>query len=138
MANGESVHSKGRASPRKIYETTVADIVERSNGSIDDMEMLKSRISSVKSTPARGALKIPATAPAAPQPKSMVIFLYDRPMYRATFDPMAAPVYTIGASAPTDPPNPMVTDDAAMDDHILCGRIFDSFFDTATSTLVTP
>ena len=59
-------------------------------------------------------------------------------MYLATLDPIAAPVYTIGASAPTDPPNPMVTEDAATEVHILWGRILDSFFDTATSTFVTP
>ena len=51
---------------------------------------------------------------------------------------MAAPVYTIGASAPTEPPNPMVRELVTMEDHMLCGLIFDSFFETATSTLVTP
>ena len=86
---------------------------------MDVIEMLKRRISSVKRTPARGALKIPATAPAAPQPRRMVIFLYDKPMYLATFEPIAAPVYTIGASAPTEPPNPIVTEDAAIEVHML-------------------
>ena len=85
----------------------------------------------MNSTPAKGALKIPATAPAAPQPRSMVIFLYESPIYRATFDPIAAPVYTIGASAPTEPPNPIVTEEATIDDHILWERILDSFLDTA-------
>ena len=33
---------------------------------------------------------------------------------------MAEPVSTIGASAPTDPPNPMVTADAMTDDQQLC------------------
>jgi len=119
MENGESVHSKGGFNPRNIYETTVAEIVDNRSGSMDVMEMLKSSISSVKSTPAKGALNIPATAPAAPQPRRMVMFLYDSPIYRATFEPIAAPVYTIGASAPTEPPNPMVTDDASMEVHIL-------------------
>ena len=41
-------------------------------------------------------------------------------------------------SAPTDPPNPIVTEEARIDDHMLCGRIFDSFLDTACRTLVTP
>jgi hypothetical protein len=74
------VQSNAGASPRKIYEITVAEIVESSNGRIDVIEILKSRISRVKRTPARGALKIPATAPAAPQPRRIVIFLYDRPI----------------------------------------------------------
>ena len=51
---------------------------------------------------------------------------------------MAAPVYTIGASAPTEPPNPIVRELVAMEDHILCGLILDSFLDMASSTLVTP
>ena len=63
------------ASPRKIYETTVAVIAEINSGSMEVMEILKSNISRVKSTPASGALKIPATAPAAPHPSKIVIFL---------------------------------------------------------------
>ena len=34
----------------------------------------------------------PAAAPAAPQPSRIVIFLYERPIYLATFEPIAAPV----------------------------------------------
>ena len=86
---------------------------------MDVMEMLKSRISKVKRTPAKGALKIPATAPAAPHPKRIVTFLYDSPIYLPTLEPIAAPVYTIGASAPTEPPNPIVTAEATIDVHIL-------------------
>ena len=73
--NGDREHSNGRESPRKTYDITVADIVDISSGNIELMEMLKRRISRVKRTPARGALKIPATAPAAPQPSRMVMFL---------------------------------------------------------------
>ena len=132
------VHSNGGWLPKTAYDTTVAEIVESNSGRIELMEILNRRISNVKSTPARGALNMPATAPAAPQPKRIVIFLYDSPIYLATFEPMAAPVYTIGASAPTEPPKPMVTDEASIDDHMLWGRILDSFLDTARSTLVTP
>ena len=63
-----------------MYDITVAEIVERSSGRIDDIEILKRRISRVNKTPAKGALKIPATAPAAPHPKRIVMFLYERPM----------------------------------------------------------
>ena len=49
-------------------------MVEMSNGSNDFIDTLKSRISSVKSTPASGALKMPATAPAAPHPNRSVTF----------------------------------------------------------------
>lgn len=41
----------------------------------DVIEILKRRISNVKRTPANGALKIPATAPAAPHPRRIVMFL---------------------------------------------------------------
>ena len=44
----------------------------------------------------------------------------------------------MGASAPTDPPNPMVTELVRMDDHMLWGLILDSLRDTACRTLVTP
>ena len=73
--NGVSEHSKGVLRPRKMYETTVADTVERSNGIIEFIEILKRRISRTKRTPARGALNIPATAAAAPHPKRMVMLL---------------------------------------------------------------
>ena len=75
ILKGVNVHSNGRASPRKMYETMVADTVENSSGIMEVMEMLNSRISNVNRTPASGALNMPATAPAAPQPRSMVMFL---------------------------------------------------------------
>ena len=138
MENGVRSFSKATVLPRNKYDTVVAVIDEITNGSNDVIDILNSRISKVKSTPANGALNIPATAPAAPHPRRIVIFLYESPIALATFEPIAAPVYTIGASAPTDPPNPIVTELADTDDHILCGFILDSFFDTARSTLVTP
>ena len=124
--------------PIKRYVTTVAVTDESSSGRMAFIDMLKSRISSVKSTPASGALKMPAMAAAAPQPSSIVMFLYDKPALRATTEPMAAPEYTIGASAPTLPPKPMVTLLAAMELQVLWALMLESFFETACSTLVTP
>ena len=57
---------------------------------------------------------------------------------RPMFEPIAAPVYTIGASAPTDPPKPMVKEEVSTEDQVLWGLILDSFLDTASRTLVTP
>ena len=51
---------------------------------------------------------------------------------------MAEPVSTTGASAPTEPPKPMVTELAIMEDHILCGFIMLLRCDMAKSILVTP
>ena len=52
---------------------TVAEMVEISSGSMEFIDTLKRRISIVNSTPARGALNIPAMAPAAPQPSRIVM-----------------------------------------------------------------
>ena len=75
IMNGDSVHENGVDLPRIRLETTVADTEETSRGIIDVMEMLKRRISRVNSTPASGALKIPAMAPAAPHPSRIVMLL---------------------------------------------------------------
>ena len=55
IVNADIVHSKAGWSPKKIYDITVAEIVESNRGRIELMEMLKRRISRVKSTPASGA-----------------------------------------------------------------------------------
>ena len=102
------------------------------------MDRLNRRISRVNRTPASGALKMPATAPAAPHPSKSVIPRYDKPMYRPRLEPMAAPVYTMGASAPTDPPKPIVRALVTNEDTVLCFLILDSFLETAWSTFVTP
>ena len=49
----------------------VAETVEIRRGRIEDIEILKRSISNVNKTPASGALKIPATAPAAPEAKKV-------------------------------------------------------------------
>ena len=92
MTNGSMVLKKATSLPKKRYDIAVAVTVDINRGSIDVIEMLKRRISNVKRIPAIGALKIPATAPAAPQPKRIVICLYERPSTLAIFEPMAAPV----------------------------------------------
>ena len=59
--------------PRRRYDTIVADTEERSSGRSELMDRLNRRISRVNRTPASGALKMPATAPAAPQPSRSVM-----------------------------------------------------------------
>ena len=81
---------------------------------------------------------MPATAPAAPQHRRMVICRYDSPRERATLEPMAAPVYTMGASAPTEPPKPMVTELDRREDHILWLLIRELLRDMENRTFVTP
>ena len=70
-----------------------------------------------------GALKIPATAPAAPHPTRSIICLLLNLNICPNELPMALPVSTIGASAPTLPPKPMVMALATTDDQVLWGFI---------------
>ena len=44
---------------------------------------------------------------------------------------MAEPVSTMGASAPTEPPKPMVMADAMTLDHVLCALSLDLFEEMA-------
>ena len=97
----------------------------------DDIVISMSSTSSVKTSPAIGALKMPAIAPAAPQPTSVISVL--RSMWNSfpRFEPMADPVSTIGASAPTEPPKPMVIAEAMTDDQQLCDFRRDLFVEIA-------
>ena len=88
-------------------------------------EKLKSSIStsSTKTSPAMGALNTPDTAPAAPHPTSNIKVLGCKWNRLPKSEPHAAPVSTIGASAPTEPPKPMVMALAMMLDQRLCDLI---------------
>ena len=88
-----------------------------SNDAIDKSTINTSR---VKTSPAIGALKIPAMAAAAPHPTRRIRFFFSRWNICPRLLPMAEPVSTIGASAPTEPPKPMVIADATTDDQQLC------------------
>ena len=76
--------------------------------------------SSVNTNPAIGALKIPAIAAAAPHPTISISVLLSVLKNCPRLLPIAEPVSTIGASAPTDPPNPMVMAEAMTELHVLC------------------
>lgn len=109
-----------------------------SRGSSDPMVRSIMSTSSVKTSPVMGALNIPATAPAAPQPTSSISVLLFMRNSRPRFDPMADPVSTMGASAPTDPPNPIVMALAMMLVQVLCSFILLCFCAMANSILVMP
>ena len=78
------------------------------------------RTSIVNSKPAMGALKMPAIPAAAPQATSMASVCGGSLNACPRLLPMAAPVNTMGPSAPTDPPKPMVNDEAMSDEYMLC------------------
>jgi len=109
--------------PESMYETVVAVRDVTNNGRIEDMARSSSNTSMTNNIPAMGALNIPAMAPAAPQPTSNIKLRCSRWKNLPRLDPMADPVSTIGASAPTDPPNPMVSELAMSDEYMLCGLI---------------
>ena len=89
----------------------------------DDSVRSMSSTSIVNTSPAMGALKIPATAPAAPHPTSNIIVRPSTLNSLPKLEPMADPVSTIGASAPTEPPKPMVMELAMTDEYMLWGRM---------------
>ena len=93
--------------------------LEISSGMSDDMVRSISKTSIVNTNPAMGALKIPDTAPAAPQPTRSIIVRASTRNKRPKLEPIAEPVSTIGASAPTEPPNPMVIELATTDEYML-------------------
>ena len=89
------------------------------NGMIEVRVRSSINTSSEKIRAAMGALKMPAIAPVAPQAiKSTVVLKFSRKSW-LIFEPIAAPVDTIGASIPTEPPNPPVNVHAIMDEYIL-------------------
>ena len=84
--------------------------------------MVRSTISTsrVNTSPAIGALYIPAMAADAPHPTSKIMVRLSSLNSCPRLEPMAEPVNTMGASAPTEPPKPMVIAEAITDDQQLC------------------
>ncbi len=104
-----------------------------------DSAVKSRRISSIaKNTPARGALKVAAMPPAAPQAtrilrrSSVTLSQPPRP------EPSAEPICTIGPSRPTDPPPPMHSAEARDLTRATCGAIFPPRRATAYITSGTP
>ena len=124
--------------PDTANVTPAAVTHEISKGSKAPIVRSIMRTSRVNTSPAIGALKMPATAPAAPQPtKSISVLLLMRNRH-PRLEPMAEPVSTMGASAPTEPPNPMVMALAMTLDHVLCALILLCLRAMAKRILVTP
>ena len=72
--------------------------------------MSNNSTSKAKSTPAIGALNAAPMPPATPQASRSVRSLIDKRYFLEKLEPMAAPVTTIGASSPVEPPSPTVTE----------------------------
>ena len=137
--NGSAV-SRGNIGsvPVSIYEIAVAVTEEMSKGATEVIVRSIISTSSVNTRPAIGALKIPPIAPAAPHPIMSIMVFWSKRNAFARLEPMAAPVRTIGASAPTEPPKPMVRPDPMMEDHMLCALMIDLRCEIAYRILVIP
>ena len=116
----------------------VAVTLEVRMGSKEAIDKSTISTSSVNTNPAIGALKMPAIAADAPQPTSSISCLLSILNNCPRLEPMAEPVSTIGASAPTDPPKPMVMADAMTDDQQLCPRKRERLEEMAYSIRVIP
>ena len=92
---------------------------DTSNGSSEPMLRSNISTSSTNTRPAIGALNMPAIAPAEPQPTSSMSVRCSILNIRPILEPMAEPVSTIGLSAPTDPPIPIVMALAMTDEYML-------------------
>ena len=117
-----SVKVNNLLSPIKIYVKQVAVTDAIRIGEI--LIIVRSIISTsmVNTSPAIGALKMPAIAAAAPHPTSSISVLLLRRNSCPRLLAMLEPVNTIGASAPTEPPKPMVMAEAMTDDQQLWAR----------------
>ena len=102
-----------------MYETVAAVTDETSKGNNEPILRSNINTSSTNTRPAMGALNIPAMAPAAPQPTSSTRVRCSILNIRPTFEPIAEPVRTIGDSAPTEPPIPIVMALAITEEYIL-------------------
>ena len=124
--------------PLSKYDTVVAVTAVTSRGRMDDMVRSSSSTSITKRIPAIGALNMPAMAPAAPQPTRIIRLCCSSLKNLPRLEPMAEPVSTMGASAPTEPPNPMVTELATSDECMLWGLMRLLRCEMEKRILVTP
>ena len=139
MVNGLSMLNENMESvPYRAYDTHTEVILVVSKGRRERMVRSSISTSITNINPAIGALKMPATAPAAPHPTSNISVCGGKWNRLPRSEPMAEPVSTIGASAPTDPPNPMVMELANTLDQRLWGRIRARLREMAYNILVTP
>ena len=129
---------KAGKSPRKCWLTTVPVTEEITIG--ENWATPKSpRITSTANrAPAIGALKVAAIPAAAPHPTSVRRRCSSMRSHWPIVEPMAEPIYTIGPSRPTEPPEPMQMPDANSLAIITRGLIRPPRRATASMTSGTP
>ncbi len=85
-----------------------------------------------------GALKTAAMPPAVPHPTRVFIISPERRRNWPTLDPIAAPIWAIGASLPTDPPEPSVAAAVKVRIRVVLGLISPPFRVIASIASGTP
>jgi len=130
--------SKAGWSPRKRLLTTVAQNEETTTGAKAAAPQSLRTSSRAKNAPATGALNVPATPAAAPQATITRVSLLEKPSSCATVDPAADPIWTIGPSRPTEPPEPMQMLDASAFTSVTRGLMRPPRMATASMTSGTP
>ncbi len=126
------------AEPNAARPTAPA-ATELSTTTPKDSNSKSRRISSrAKKTPAMGALKVAEIPPAAPHATSSRSRDSESPNACPHELPSADPIWTIGPSRPTDPPQPMQIAEAADLIAATRGRMRPPFSDTASITSGTP
>ena len=109
--------------PRAARPMTLA-VTEASTTMPKDWAAKSARMSSMaKNTPARGALKVAAMPPAAPQATRTRIRGSATLMIRPSVEPSAEPIWTIGPSRPTEPPPPIHSAEARAFTAATCGAM---------------
>ena len=104
----------------------------------DRVSKLRRISSSAKNTPAIGALNVAEIPPAAPHATSRRSCDSDSRSSWPVTEPRAEPIWTIGPSRPTEPPEPMQTAEASDFTIGTCGRIRPPSLFTAYITSGTP
>ncbi|SKT63354.1 Uncharacterised protein [Mycobacteroides abscessus subsp. abscessus] len=118
--------------------TTAAATLESSTSPADSASRLHRISSRAKKTPANGALKVAEIPPAAPQASRSRNRRPSRRSTCPTAEPVAAPIWTIGPSRPTEPPPPMHNADAKAFTIVTRGAILPPLRATAYITSGTP
>ena len=95
-------------------------------------------ISTPKNTPVIGALNVAEMPPAAPQATKMRSRLSGIRTHCPMPEASAEPIWTIGPSRPTEPPEPMHSAEARALTKATCGRIRPPLSATAIITSGTP
>ena len=124
--------------PKNNIDKTVPVAAETNKGTIEAAVKSTINTSMAKTIAATGALKTAAIAAVQPQAKRRVVFLVFKLKSLDKLDPIAEPVNTIGASNPTEPPKPTVSELATIDEYTLCPLNLPLLLEIDLSTMLTP